>query len=161
MKKTNIVVAIIVSIVCVISGIFIFMPNNNTAFESYYKEIKRVDEYQEVSDYLNITAVRNEKYVDFTFTSKGEKLNDIEIVIIPDDASLRFSKPFLSVGVLETQKINLVKEEDLQANQVEQIWVDGLAASMKNNEDEYLIYFSFRKENNTIVKEYLKVEVED
>jgi hypothetical protein len=49
----------------------------------------------------------------------------------------------------------------MQANQMEQIWVDGLAASMKNNEDEYLIYFSFRKENNTIVKEYLKVEVED
>ena len=161
MKKSNIIVAAIVAIVCVVSGIFIFMPNNNTAFESYYKEIKKVEEYQEVSDYLNIKVNRNEKYVDFTFTTKGEKLNDLELVIIPDDASLRFSKPFLSVGVLETQKINLVKEEDVQANQVEQIWVDGLAASMKNNEDEYLIYFSFRKENNTIVKEYLKVEVED
>ena len=42
MKKTNIVVAIIVSIVCIISGIFIFMPNNNAAFESYYKEIKKL-----------------------------------------------------------------------------------------------------------------------
>ena len=158
MKKTNLIVSIIVAIVCVIAGVFIFMPNNNVAFETYYKEIKNVEEYQENSNYLTIEASKDEEYVDFKFYNPKEDLLKVKIVIIPEDASLRFSKTFLSVGVLENYSINIVPVEKTEEGA---IYTDGVAASMKNKENEYLIYLEFELSSGSKVKEYVKVEVED
>lgn len=159
MKKSNIIVAGIVAIICIISGIFIFMPNNNVAFESYYQEIKKVDEYKNESSYLKIEATRSGEYVDFKFYNPSEELLNVKVVIIPEKASLRFSKTFLSVGVLETYSINIVPNEKTSSDG--SIYTDGLAASMKNKEDEYLVYLEFNLANETKVKEYLKIEVEE
>lgn len=160
MKKSNIIVASIVAIVCVISGIFIFMPNNNTAFESYYKEIKRQEKYQETSSYLKISVTRHDKYVDFIFTDANEKLIDINILIVPEDSTLRFSDTFLSVGILEEYSINLYPKSD-PVDEVNQIWKDGIGASRKTKDDEFLIYLSFKLENGNQIKEYIEIEVED
>ena len=159
MKKTNIIVSIIVAIVCVIAGVFIFMPNNNVAFETYYKEIKKADEYQEQSSYLTIEVTRKDEYVDFKFYNPKDELYNIKVIIIPEDASLRFSKTFLSVGVLEDYSINLVPTDF--PNKENAVYKAGLAASTKNKEDEYLIYLEFNLANDVKIKEYLKVEVED
>ena len=160
MKKSNIIVVAIVAIVCVISGIFIFMPNNNTAFESYYKEIKRQEKYQETSSYLKISVTRHDKYVDFIFTDANEKLIDINILIVPEDATLKFSDTFLSVGILEEYSINLYPKSD-PVEEVNQIWKDGIGASRKTKDDEFLIYLSFKLENGNQIKEYIEIEVED
>ncbi|MBQ9730794.1 MAG: hypothetical protein IJV94_01550 [Bacilli bacterium] len=159
MKKTNLIVSIIVSIVCVISGVFIFMPNNNVAFESYYKEIKKVEEYQDSSAYLTIEVTRENEHVDFKFFEPKEDLFKVKLVVIPEDASLRFSKTFLSVGVLEEYSINITK--NVKPTDENGIYRAGLAASMKNKENEYLIYLEFELASGTEVKEYIKVEVED
>ena len=161
MKKTNIIVTIIVSIVVVIVGVFIFMPNNNTAFESYYQEIKKIDEYQEQSNYLEVNLSREGEYVDFIFTDAKEDLMNIKIIIIPEKASLRFSKTFLSVGFLEAYKVNVYPKDNVKNNTEGNVWTDGLAASMKNNENDYLIYLEFELANGSKVKEYLEIEVED
>ena len=160
MKKSNIIVVAIVAIVCVISGIFIFMPNNNTAFESYYKEIKRQEKYQETSSYLKISVTRHDKYVDFIFTDAKENLIDINILIVPEDATLRFSDTFLSVGILEEYSINLYPKSD-PVDEVNQIWKDGIGASRKTKDDEFLIYLSFKLDNGNQIKEYIEIEVED
>ena len=161
MKKTNIIVTIIVSIVVVIVGVFIFMPNNNTAFESYYNEIKRIDEYQDQSNYLDINVSRDGEYVDFIFTDAKEDLMNVKVLIIPENASLRFSKTFLSVGFLEAYKVNVYPKDSAKTNTEGNVWTDGLAASMKNNENDYLIYLEFDLTNGSKVKEYLEIEVED
>ena len=161
MKKTNIIISIIVSIVVIIAGIFIFMPNNNTAFESYYKEIKKVEGYQEKSNYLDVSITRDGKYVDFIFDNAKEELTNVKVLIIPESASLRFSKTFLSVGFLEGYNVNIFQKDNPKTNTEGNVWTDGLAASMKNNEDEYLIYLEFDLANGIKVKEYLEIEVED
>ena len=57
--------------------------------------------------------------------------------------------------------MNVYPKDIEKTNTEGNVWTDGLAASMKNNEDEYLIYLEFDLTNGTKVKEYLEIEVED
>ena len=61
--------------------------------------------------------------------------------------------------MLEDYSINLVPTDF--PNEENAVYKAGLAASTKNNEDEYLIYLEFDLANDVKIKEYLKVEVED
>lgn len=159
MKKTNIIVSIIVAIVCVVAGVFIFMPNNNTAFEEYYKEIKAIEEYQDHSDYIDISATRNEDgKVDLILSNPKDVLTDFKILVIPENASLRFSKTFVSAGFFEGNSITLAPVEQGE----ESISYPGIASVINTKDDELLIYLEFNVYSSNLKKvEYLKIEVED
>lgn len=159
MKKTNIIVSIIVAIVCVVAGVFIFMPNNNTAFEEYYKEIKAIEEYQDHSDYIEISATRNEDgKVDLILSNPKDILTDFKILVIPENASLRFSKTFVSAGFFEVNSITIASIE----KEVEGVSYPGLASIINTKDDELLIYLEFNVSSSNLKEvEYIKIEVED
>lgn len=156
MKKTNIIVSIIVALVCVVAGFIIFKPTPHP-FNEYYREIKSCEEYKNESQYLDIEIKKvSENKVDLVIDNAKEVLYDVTLLVVPEEFDLNKSYP--SVGLLEEKEFVLCPTSSSLSGD-DRIYKDGIAVTLDYQTTGYIIYLKFNLENNNEIKEIIKVNV--
>ena len=156
MKKTNIIVSIVVALVCIVAGFIIFRPNPHP-FNAYYQEIISCNEYKNESQYLDIKITKvTENKVDLVIDNASEVLYDLTLLIVPEEFDLNKSYP--SVGLLEEKEFVLCPTTSSLSGD-DRIYKDGIAVTLNYSTDSFIIYLDFKLENNNEVKEIIKVNV--
>ena len=165
MKKSNVLVAALVTVVCILAGIIIYWAPDHP-YMNYYNKILNNEDFINDSTYLDIKAVEvndedNSTYkIDIIIDNATQDLMNVKVVVVPNDFDKL--KTYSAIGLNKEKPFYLIPKENTLPTSTTINYIKGFSIGSEfETKPEYLIiYLEFNLEYpGEIIEEYIRINL--